>query len=111
MHINRQELLSSATRRMRRARRTTGRILVSALGFGVAYYFDTENGEVRRQRLMSRCDVPTRPRLRVDARSRGPAAHLLGGALRPHPHHRYGHLPPLVRGLSGRCGGVPPGSS
>lgn len=51
MHINRQELLSSANRRARRARRTTGRILVSALGFGVAYYFDTENGEVRRQRL------------------------------------------------------------
>ena len=51
MHINRQELLSSATRRARRARRTTGRILVSALGFGVAYYFDTENGDVRRQRL------------------------------------------------------------
>jgi len=52
MHINRQELLSAATRRARRARRTTGRILVSALGFGVAYYFDTENGEARRQRLV-----------------------------------------------------------
>ncbi len=51
MHINRQELISSANRRARRARRTTGRILVSALGFGVAYYFDTENGERRRTRL------------------------------------------------------------
>jgi hypothetical protein len=51
MHINRQELISSAIRRGRRARRTTGRILVSALGFGVAYYFDTENGERRRKRL------------------------------------------------------------
>jgi len=46
MHMNRQELVSSANRRMRRARRTTGRILVSALGFGVAYYFG-----VRRKRL------------------------------------------------------------
>lgn len=51
MHINRQELISSANRRARRARRTTGRILVSALGFGVAYYFDTENGDRRRTRL------------------------------------------------------------
>ena len=51
MRINRQELLSSANRRARRARRTTGRILVSALGFGVAYYFDTENGDRRRKRL------------------------------------------------------------
>jgi hypothetical protein len=51
MHINRQELISSASRRGRRARRTTGRILVSGLGFGVAYYFDTENGERRRKHL------------------------------------------------------------
>ena len=51
MHINRQELLSSASRRTRRARRTTGRILVSALGFGLAYYLDTENGDQRRKRF------------------------------------------------------------
>ena len=51
MHVNRQELLSSANRRARRVRRTTGRILVSALGFGVAYYFDPENGGVRRKQL------------------------------------------------------------
>jgi hypothetical protein len=25
--------------------------VVSALGFGMAYYFDTENGELRRKRL------------------------------------------------------------
>ncbi len=51
MHINRQQLMSSTVRRARRARRTSGRILVSALGFGVAYYFDTENGDGRRKRL------------------------------------------------------------
>jgi hypothetical protein len=51
MHVNRQELLSSANRRVRRVRRTTGRLLVSALGFGVAYYLDIENGEARRKRL------------------------------------------------------------
>jgi len=48
MHTTRQELLSSANRRARRAQRTMGRIVVSALGFGVAYYFDTENGGARR---------------------------------------------------------------
>ena len=51
MQMNRQELLRSASRRVRRGRKTTGRIVVSALGFGAAYYFDTENGSVRRKRL------------------------------------------------------------
>jgi hypothetical protein len=51
MHTTRLQLLSSATRRARRARRTTGRILVSALGFGMAYYFDTEHGQARRKQL------------------------------------------------------------
>src|SRR5271157_1959286 len=51
MHMKRQELLRSANRRARRARRTMGRIVVFALGFGVAYYFDTENGGARRTRL------------------------------------------------------------
>ena len=51
MQMNRQEFLRSANRRLRRGRRTTGRIVVSALGFGVAYYFDTENGALRRKRL------------------------------------------------------------
>jgi hypothetical protein len=36
---------------MRRARKTSGRLLASALGFGVAYYFDTENGASRRKQL------------------------------------------------------------
>ena len=51
MHVNRQELMSSASRRTRRVRRSTGRLLVSAVGFGVAYYFDMENGETRRRHL------------------------------------------------------------
>ena len=51
MRTTRQELSSSASRRARRARRTTGRILVSALGFGMAYYFDTEDGAARRKQL------------------------------------------------------------
>ena len=51
MHVKRQELLSSANRRVRRARRTTGRIVVSSLGFGLAYSFDTENGGARRSAL------------------------------------------------------------
>ena len=51
MQMNRQELLRSVSRRVRRGRRATGRIVVSALGFGVAYYFDTESGDLRRKRL------------------------------------------------------------
>jgi hypothetical protein len=51
MQMNRQELLRSASKRVRRGKRTTGRIVVSALGFGVAYYFDRENGGLRRKRL------------------------------------------------------------
>ncbi len=50
-NTNRQDVMSSAIRHARRARRTTGRIVVSALGFGLAYYFDTENGVARRDQL------------------------------------------------------------
>ena len=51
MRMNRQEVLRAASRRVRRGRRGTGRLAASALGFGVAYYFDTENGGLRRKRL------------------------------------------------------------
>ena len=51
MQVNRQELVRSARRRVHRGRKTTGRIVVSARGFAVAYYFDTENGALRRKRL------------------------------------------------------------
>jgi hypothetical protein len=51
MQTNRQELMSSARRRIQRGRKTTGRIVASALGFAMAYYFDAENGEERRKRL------------------------------------------------------------
>jgi hypothetical protein len=51
MHDMRQELMSSAIRHVRRARRTTGRLVVSGLGFGLAYYFDSENGAARREQL------------------------------------------------------------
>ena len=51
MQTNRQELVSSARRRLQRGRKTTGRIVASALGFGMAYYFDAESGAERRKRL------------------------------------------------------------
>ena len=51
MQTNRQELVRSARRRIQRGRKTTGRIVASALGFGVAYYFDSENGALRRKRF------------------------------------------------------------
>jgi hypothetical protein len=51
MQTNRQELVRSARRRVQRGRKTTGRIVASALGFGMAYYFDAESGGERRKRL------------------------------------------------------------
>jgi hypothetical protein len=51
MQAHRQELVRSASRRIQRGRRATGRIVASALGFGLAYYFDSQNGAERRQRL------------------------------------------------------------
>ena len=51
MQQHRQERVRSATRRIQRGRKTTGRIVASALGFSVAYYFDPENGGLRRKHL------------------------------------------------------------
>jgi hypothetical protein len=51
MQTNRHELVRAARRRVHRGRMTTGRIVASAVGFGVAYYFDAENGGHRRKRL------------------------------------------------------------
>ncbi len=51
MNDNRQILIGSAIRHVRRARKTAGRLVVSAFGFGVAYYLDAENGAARREQL------------------------------------------------------------
>jgi hypothetical protein len=51
MHQKGRALMSSAISQARRVRRTTGRLLVSGLGFGLAYYFDLENGGARRAHL------------------------------------------------------------
>ena len=66
MQTNRQELVRSARRRMQRGRKTTGRIVASALGFAMAYYFDAENGAERRKRLHHRVEHVARD---VGARS------------------------------------------
>jgi hypothetical protein len=60
MHRQRREVLRAGTRRAKRVKRTSGRILVSALGFGLAYYFDTENGLGRRRRLSDRLRATAR---------------------------------------------------
>jgi len=60
MRTNRQELVRAARRRVHRGRMTTGRIVASALGFGVAYYFDAENGGLRRKRLHRRAEQTPR---------------------------------------------------
>jgi hypothetical protein len=51
MHGKGQALMSSAIKQARRVRRTTGRLVVSGLGFGLAYFFDAENGGARREQL------------------------------------------------------------
>ena len=51
MRKHRQEPLLSAIRQIQRGRKTTGRIVASALGFSVAYYFDPESGGLRRKHL------------------------------------------------------------
>jgi hypothetical protein len=51
MNDTRQALISAAISQARRVRRTTGRLVVSGLGFGLAYYFDVENGSARREHL------------------------------------------------------------
>jgi hypothetical protein len=60
MQTNRQELARAARRRLQRGRKTTGRIVASAVGFGVAYYFDAENGGLRRKRLHRTVDETAR---------------------------------------------------
>jgi hypothetical protein len=100
MHINRQELISSTVGRARRARRTSGRILVSALGFGVAYYFDTENGDGRRKRLYEALQRGSRSIGLVLAPGAGDPPPLFTPLVRtlhgdtPEPS---GHLPPPAR--------------
>ena len=51
MNIGRRGVLHALTRQAQTAKRTSGRIVVSALGFAVAYYFDTTNGPARRRQL------------------------------------------------------------
>jgi len=112
MHINRQELISSASRRGRRARRTTGRILVSALGFGVAYYFDPENGALRRKRLhqlLQRVAQRVDAALAPEAGDPPPDVPSIRRALRPesepdlgsHSPARAQDLPPRAEAASG----------
>ncbi len=57
------ELLHSTGRRVRRVKKASGRMVVSALGFGIAYYFDPQNGEPRRRRLVESLETMAR---RVD---------------------------------------------
>jgi hypothetical protein len=43
--------VATAARHIRRTKRSTGRLAVSALGFSAAYFLDAENGAARRRRL------------------------------------------------------------
>jgi hypothetical protein len=51
MNFERRDVFQAASRGARKAKRASGRLLVSALGFALAYYFDSANGSARRQRL------------------------------------------------------------
>jgi hypothetical protein len=46
-----RNVTNAVARQAHRARRSAGRIVVSAAGFSVAYYLDPENGAQRRHRL------------------------------------------------------------
>lgn len=84
MQTHRQELLRSASRRVRRGRRATGRIVVSALGFGLAYYFDTENGELRRKHLQQTVQRAVRALSDAMAPDGGDAPPVFNPVLRSH---------------------------
>ncbi len=86
MHIDRQGIMRSASRRAQRAKKTSGRIVVSAVGFGLAYYFDTENGGARRAQLR-------------DALRR--AAGTIDSALSLQAREPPPTFAPLLRGLGG----------
>jgi hypothetical protein len=60
MNVELLDALQAVTRRARKAKRTSGRIVLSALGFGVAYYFDTTNGAARRQKLQEQLRTAVR---------------------------------------------------
>jgi hypothetical protein len=64
MHIDRQGRLREAGRRAHRARKSSGRVLVWAVGFGAAYYLDRQNGRARRARLRA---ALRRTALRIDS--------------------------------------------
>jgi hypothetical protein len=49
--IELRNVTATVARHAHRARRSAGRIVVSAAGFSAAYYLDPENGAQRRHRL------------------------------------------------------------
>jgi hypothetical protein len=112
MHDSGQEILSSANRRIRRVRRSTGRLVASALGFGVAYYFDPENGALRRKRLhqlLQRVAQRVDAALAPEAGDPPPDVPSIRRALRPesepdlgsHSPARAQDLPPRAEAASG----------
>lgn len=52
MQTHRQEPAGAVIGRIERGKKTTGRIVASALGFAMAYYFDMEKGAERRHQLL-----------------------------------------------------------
>jgi hypothetical protein len=91
MQTHRQELLRSASRRVRRGRRATGRIVVSALGFGMAYYFDAENGELRRKHLFQTVQRTVRALSDTVAPDAGDAPPVFHPVLRAHRSEESTH--------------------
>ena len=51
MNIEPVEVSQAVARWAQKEKRTSGRVVLFALGFGVAYYFDTTNGPARRRHL------------------------------------------------------------
>jgi hypothetical protein len=54
--IDPRETLGAARVRAHKAKKTAGRLVVSGVGFSVAYFFDPEHGHARRKRARESLD-------------------------------------------------------
>jgi hypothetical protein len=100
MQMHRNEILSSVGRRAQHVKKTTGRLAVSAVGFGVAYYFDAENGSARRMHLGQ---MLRRTARQIDAAlTTVTTVVAAGSAGAPGAADEHRGLAPLVRAIRGQ---------
>jgi hypothetical protein len=66
----------SARGRAHRARKSTGRLVISGLGFSVAYFFDPDHGSARRKQAMEVVNHVRRARAHAKDRRGQPSAQV-----------------------------------